>query len=198
MTRIRRDTDLIQATLDLRRAGELLAHPCVHGDKPHTLGTHLFHATRDMRPGIKAAGPGANTNSGTGEPSLEQTQRDAHDDYLALVERAQTVALDLVGFIERNRPDREFAVVEAPTSDDDWCRACLAAGYCEPRFRNESLCRWCTEYRLAWRIEPPIDIIKLRKDGKRISVGQITASNKTERKRLNIEKRKQQREQRTA
>lgn len=198
MTRIRRDTDLVQAILELRRAGELLAHPCEcseRPDKPHMLGDHLFQSTKDMRPGIKASAPGLRAGNGDSselEPVAEPT--DTHDQFCAVVGKGQAVARDIIGFIERHRPDRKLVVVRPEGSDDDWCRACLAAGHCEPRFRNESLCRWCTEYRLTWRIEPPQDIVTLRHTGqtRKITVGQIMASNKAERKRLNAEKRKQQ------
>lgn len=197
MTRIRRSEDLVSAIVDLRRAGELLAHPCAcidRPDKPHMLGDHLWQSTKDMRPGIRASAAAltAGSNGDGLEPTAEPT--DPHDELAALVGRGQDIARDIIGFIERHRPDRKLTAVTTPSSDDEWCRACLAAGYCEPRFRDESLCRWCTEYRLAWRIEPPADIVALRHtgQGRKITVGQITASNKAERKRLNAEKRKKQ------
>jgi len=190
--RIRNDTDLVQATLDLRRAGELLAHPCdctERPGKPHMLGDHLWSSTKDMRPGIRASA--ADLRGSNGDTDLEPNEpTDPHDLYRTLVEAAQVAALDLTGFIERHRPDRKLVVVRPEDADDDWCEAHLAAGYCEARFRNEPLCRFCAEYRLTYRLNPPADIIALREQGKRITLGQITASNKAERKRLNAEKRK--------
>jgi hypothetical protein len=194
VTAIRRDGELVQAILDLRRAGELLAHPCEcseRPDKPHMLGDHLFQATKDMRPGIKASAPGLR-GGGSSETDTEPSSdpRDPHLEFCAVVGKGQAIARDIIGFIERHRPDRKLVVVRPEGSDDDWCQAHLAAGYCEVRFRNEPLCRWCTEYRLTYRLDPPADIITMREQGKRITVGQITASNKAERKRLNVEKRK--------
>jgi hypothetical protein len=198
VTSIRRDTDLVQAIIDLRRAGELLAHPCEcseRPDKPHMLGDHLFQSTKDMRPGIKASaaelrGGGVSETGDDGEDASDP--RDPHLEFCAVVGRGQAIARDIIGFIERHRPDRKLTVVRLEGADDDWCEAHLAAGRCEPRWRNEPLCRWCTEYRLTYRLNPPADIIAMREQGKRITVGQITASNKAERKRLIAERRKQQ------
>lgn len=197
MTRIRSSEDLVAAILDLRRAGELLAHPCDCTDrpgKPHMLGDHLWQSTKDMRPGIRATAPGLTGGNGSSDTEASAEPADPHDEFCDVVTRGQTAARDIIGLVERLRPDRKLTAVPAAPSDDNWCRACLVAGYCMPRFRDESLCKWCVEYRLTWRIEPPADIVTLRHTGqaRKITVGQITASNKAERKRLNAEKRKKQ------
>lgn len=194
MSWLRRSEDLVIATLDGRRAGELLAHPCGcgnHDGTAHSLGQHLWDATKDMTPnGVSAVTYEAKGSSATSDTDAAPAAAlDPHDQYRRLVDAWRNTALDLAAFIEKHRPDRHLEAVQA-LSDDQWCRACLAAGYCSTLLREGPLCRWCTEFALAYRMDPPAELLVARAEGRRITQPMVDAAVRAERQRLKAERRK--------
>lgn len=150
--------------------------PCPDPECP-TIGDHVWRATRDGRPGIRAAtlDPGHST----GHPGLQLPQPDrdgtarAHDELrrtIGELERHTNRLHDLIGAW---RPDRERATQAA--SSDDWCRHHLELiGTCEPRYRGDR-CRWCYDFHATNAVLPPVEILTARARGDRITQGMITA-----------------------
>lgn len=193
MTWLRRPEDLVIATLDGRRAGELLAHPCGcgnHNGTAHSIGEHLWDSTRNMTPGIKAASYEARGSSTDETTGPTQPGTDDHQTYRDLVIAWRNAALDLSAFIEKRRPDRQLAAVPEPSSDDNWCRACLTAGHCQPRFRDTPLCRWCTEFRLAYRMDPPAPLLTIRHERGRVTQRDVDLAVMEQRKQQRAQRRK--------
>lgn len=73
--------------------------------------------------------------------------------------------------------------------DPDWCSSCQRdGGYCEPigrlpdgtpRRRGKLggwLCRWCEGFLAAHGVEPPLEILRMRHAGKRITQADIAAA----------------------
>lgn len=70
-----------------------------------------------------------------------------------------------------HRPtDRTLAANQ--THSDDWCRSCLRLQRCEP-IRALGLCRWCQDFRHAWQQDPPIAILFMHHDGRRITEADV-------------------------
>ncbi len=64
---------------------------------------------------------------------------------------------------ENQRPDRPVL---------DCCRVCSRPGKPEPIYRSER-CRWCYDFWLMWRNDVPEPILKMRREGRRISESDI-------------------------
>jgi hypothetical protein len=59
---------------------------------------------------------------------------------------------------EQQRPDRP----------ELGCRVCSRPGKPEPIYRAER-CRWCYDFWLLWKVDAPDSLLKLRREGKRIT-----------------------------
>ena len=55
-----------------------------------------------------------------------------------------------------------------PDRPEFGCRVCSRPGKPEPIYRAER-CRWCYDFWLLWRADVPEPILKLRREGKRIT-----------------------------
>lgn len=153
--------------------------------KPHTQGEHIMRAKQDQRPGPKAANTdprvaGASTDTGPDnsnddrDPPPDRTV-DGPDEYAAAVAAYQQAARRVIDLTEAARPDR---APQHPikTTADEWCRVHLKAiRVCEPRHRGD-LCRWCNDFRIAYRIDPPETILRARHEGQRITQPMVTAA----------------------
>jgi hypothetical protein len=162
-------------TLDLRHAGELLAHPCQCGRNHCTLGTHIWQATRDMDPGPKAQNTDPKVRGHSTPADHTEPDPALHLEYRRLVTEAQTAAQHLTAFIGRIRPDRILHNPPILTTAQDWCRNHLnTIGVCEPRYRGD-LCRFCYDVQLAEGTEPPQALLVMRHRGDRLTTEDVTA-----------------------
>jgi hypothetical protein len=189
---IRRASDLTLAALDIRRAGELLLHPCGCNGRDHSLGEHLWRSTADMEPGIRASNTDPRVvSSGQSDPSDSDT--DPTVSLRRSLQRIVQVGVDaaevITDFVTQHRPDRT-TTEPAKTTDDDWCRCHLAAGLCEPRFRNHTVCRWCYEFDLAYRMDPPTGLLLLRHQSPKLKDSDVTEAVRAERLRLKGERKR--------
>jgi hypothetical protein len=188
---VRRASDIHLAALDIRRAGEQLMHPCGCNGKPHTLAEHLWRSTKDMEPSIRASNTdpkvGGSSTDGEGDTDTDPTiSVSLH--YRQLVQAVHSAALLLTDFVAAHRPDR-IITVTPPINDDIWCRAHLRAGLCEPRFRDEPLCRWCHDFYLAYKLDPPIGLLLHRHQVGKVKDTEVVAAVKAERAAIRAAKR---------
>lgn len=151
--------------------------------KPHSLGEHIMRSKRDQRPGPRAANTdprvaGASTDAGEDnrkdrEPPPDRTVN-GDDEYAAAVDAFHDAARTLIDLTQTARPDR--APEHPTTSRDEWCRVHLKAiGACEPRARGD-LCRWCNDFTIAYRVDPPEVILRARHEGQRVTQPMIVAA----------------------
>lgn len=189
MSRSVRSDELPQLTQTLRRAGEQLAHPCRCGKPDCTLGDHVWRSTKSMGPGPRAANldPMARgwrydedgeavPNDTTGEAAINPEPADLHVEYMTRLNDAMRAASELGVFIDRYRPDR---TVPLPDDDsaDQWCRNCLIYAVCSPPYRDETRCRDCRDFHLAYKpLERPETLIKAKRDGRRITQPMVDAA----------------------
>lgn len=174
--------DIPQLGLEARRLGELLVTncPCPHTDrwlKAHTLGEHLWHATRNMAPGVRAQAfePRMNTPTPTTHDTDPPPDPDLAGRYQSLTRKASYAIRDLTRFIETYRPDRHMPTGPAFT-DTDWCRNHLnVLGTCEPRYRGDT-CRRCYGVKLTTGHLPPLAILQAWNDGIRVTDQTLAAA----------------------
>jgi hypothetical protein len=116
-----------------------------------TLGEHVWLATRDMTPGIRAqsfepATANGNTFPFDTDPPPDRTLN-IDIQFTNAVAAYWHAAKDLTRLIDRHRPDRWTPLPE-PASDDRWCRNHLQTiGACVDRYRGD-LCRLCYDLHL--------------------------------------------------
>jgi hypothetical protein len=89
--------------------------------------------------------------------------------------RELNVAYNITARYQRPRRDRKPGRTIV-SLDDGWCSSCQRDGdHLEPvwdgRYRN--LCRWCAEFTLAEGCEPPLSLLRLRHQGKRITADMV-------------------------
>lgn len=58
------------------------------------------------------------------------------------------------------------------TTDEEWCRSCLRIDWFCPRSRGD-LCRWCRDFQATEGQLPPIDLLRARRDGRRITEAMV-------------------------
>jgi len=113
----------------------------------------------------------------------------------------------------RTRTDRELVQVlllypphairaeRAKAAGGEWCQSCYRDGqYHEPvSFRSarsggeayySGRCRWCGAFRSEHRIDPPVRLLRLRHEGRRITVADVTDAIADERRLAAEEKTK--------
>lgn len=165
--------DLPAVTVSTRRAGELLAHPCLCGRKGCTIGEHVLRSTKELEPGQHAQQLDPSRTNPPDDaipfPDLQEppdATEGVHNEYRRLIAEAHNACDALAVFIDRYRPDRTTPL---PGSTGDlWCRVCLSDGRCEPRHRGD-LCSWDYSFRRIYHIDPPAELVKARHLGQRIT-----------------------------
>ncbi len=184
-----RASDLRTVALSARRLSEALATPCGCPRDGCTIGEHVYRATRDGRPGVRAQQldeTRARHPAGGRSPDVDKRpdrNAGAHDELrrLAATIHADTEALAIL--IATWRPDRHR---DDTTSDSDWCRHHLdTIGVCEPRYRGDQ-CRRCYDFTRAKRFRPPDAILLAWHRGERVTdkmVRDAQPSRKRRRKR---------------
>lgn len=55
-----------------------------------------------------------------------------------------------------------------PDHPEEGCRVCSRPGKPEPIYRAER-CRWCYDFWILWKVDPPHSLLKLRRQGGRIT-----------------------------
>lgn len=174
--------ELPLATLDGYRVALTLAAPCHCGRQPCTLGVHLWHATRDMTPGIPAHAYEPRTLTPSGPPSDADPRPDptalAHQRYNQLLAGWQQASLELLRFVEGHRPDRWVPPPDVVLTDEHWCANHLTNfGTCEIRHRGD-LCRWCDDIRRLHGFTPDPTLMRARHVGARITDHDIADAKK--------------------
>lgn len=94
-----------------------------------------------------------------------------HKRYTAAITQA-LVAMQLADSIRAKWNPAHSASV-TPDPDDLWCKSCMRDdGYCWPvddNYRGKKLCRWCAEFFNNEGQMPPLSILRLRHQSKRIT-----------------------------
>lgn len=85
------------------------------------------------------------------------------DNLLLDLQVAMTYLRRLPAHIEKATPAHQH-----PDRPEDGCRICSRPGKPEPIYRAER-CEWCYRFWLLWRADAPEPILKLRREGKRIT-----------------------------
>jgi len=170
--------ELPLATLDLHRAALALAAPCHCGRTNCNLATHLWHATNDMTPGIRAIAYEPRTITPTGPPTDHEPRPDptitAHLDYIQDIQTAARAARTLLARIESHRPDRWIPPIDTSTSDAEWCTNHLAHfGTCEPRYTTKDFhsdyCRWCYDTSRLHGFLPDRPLMRIRHEARKVT-----------------------------
>lgn len=129
--------------------------------------------TRDGFPASNGGGGGGASKKGGDYgggvvPSLAlagdtNEDRKHWDNLLLDLQVAMTYLRRLPAYIEKATPAHQHPdrLVEA-------CRVCSRPGKPEPIYRAER-CRWCYDFWLLWKADVPAGILKLRREGKRIT-----------------------------
>jgi hypothetical protein len=174
--------ELPLATLDLHRAALALAAPCHCGRTNCNLATHLWHATKDMTPGIRAQAYEPRTITPGGPPTDHEPRPDptitAHTDYTRDVQAAARAARTLLARIESHRPDRWIPPVDTTISDSEFCTNHLENfGSCELRHRGD-LCRFCDDIRRLHGFTPDRPLMRAKHEGRRITDRDIADARK--------------------
>lgn len=104
----------------------------------------------------------------TGDLAAQGTDR-AHAD-ARRCERALAQAARSLLEADRIRANMTArANTETVADPTEWCRNCLAAGYCAPRTANGGLwCSWCRGVKQAYGLVPPPEIIHSHHEGRRV------------------------------
>lgn len=170
-----RSDQLPLVTLDLRHAGEVLAHPCQCGRPQCTLGRHVWQATLDMDPGPRAQNTDPKVRgSSAGDTPDRDPDPALHLEYRRLIGDAWHAARALNDFVARVRPDRILRNPPVLSSVEDWCRNHIdKIASCEPRYRGD-LCRYCYEFKSTEGVLPPQSILLMRHRGERLTAKDIT------------------------
>jgi hypothetical protein len=177
VTRRVRRSDIPLIAVDQRHIGELLLYPCHCGRDDCTLGEHVWRTASNLTPGIRAqnfdpvAHIGGPPDDNLPFPDIDEPVDQTailFDEYRRRLRRWRDDGDWLGDLINALRPDRDRPKPEK-TSVEDWCTSCLRIGKVEPRYRGD-LCRWdydlCRAYVLT---QPPIELVKARHEGKRIT-----------------------------
>jgi len=181
VTRPVQRADLPHVVLALRRAGELLGHPC-RCRSNCTIGDHEWRSTADMAPGVRAqvADPTAAGGIAASEPHGDSDEpgddwllgpgadptTSAHARYVELLTAARDAAYALDAFVQAHRPDRRVPTLEV-TTDSDWCRNHLdTIGVCVARYRGDA-CRDCYEFKQTYRLDAPASLLQAKHEGKK-------------------------------
>lgn len=85
------------------------------------------------------------------------------DNLLLDLQVAMTYLRRLPAHIEKATPAHQH-----PDRAEDGCRVCSRPGKPEPIYRAER-CEWCYRFWLLWKADAPPAILKLRREGKRIT-----------------------------
>lgn len=170
------DSERPRVAAAIRTAGELFE---VHGDLMLTL-------THDWARGPKAANldPDSRGNRWDKEnqafipsdPTGEAVLHARADLHPELQKRLARMVEDAYWI-------RDLAHVLAPIvapsemndKDERWCNHHLRVGICEPRHRGAD-CRFCYDFRLLWKVYPPLRLVKDRNEGKKITEQSIKAA----------------------
>jgi hypothetical protein len=190
----------------LRRAGELIAHPCGCGREDCTLGEHIYDSTRNMSAGLKAANldPGRRgwryeedhdgvvwpipIGDSTGEAAIESESADPHDEYMRTLVEAAQLAARVIDDVSALRPDRR-PEVPGESDADEFCRHHMdTIGVWEQRHRGDE-CRVCYDFRRQWQMLPPEPLLRARHEGRRWTDRMVAEAVRHERARRKAKKK---------
>lgn len=137
---------------------------------------HLARAYRNL----DAAQPGYRTDTlpigrstgGGSQPERHETIT-ADRARMALVELRHHARLALASAAAVRRIASAWSFPPLPTATlrvdpDDWCVSCIRIGKCSPRVRKD-LCRWCDDFTRAEHQRPPIKLVKMHHEGRKIT-----------------------------
>lgn len=186
-------SDIPQIAAILRLAGELLdAH-----------GSEAWDTTIEWDRGVSAqALTGTTSGGGPADPTgnISHSEPDHHREFKKLLERIASDAAQITALVNATNPaltTRPTIKLDESVADDGWCVSCHRDDrMCEPvseRYSGKGWCRWCGDWHHAHGFLPPIDILRDRHRGKRISKQRVDEAirdhNRTSRQKRRSRKR---------
>lgn len=90
-------------------------------------------------------------------------ERKAWDEWLMDVQVAMTYLRRAVVVLDKATPAQQH-----PDRPEFGCRVCSRPGKPELIYRSDR-CRWCYDFWILWKVDAPAAILKLRREGKRIT-----------------------------
>ena len=167
--------DIPQIAALARLAGELLeAH-----------GHEAWDTTVEWDRGVSAATLTGTSHSGgisdpTGTVAATAVDRGRdpqhHRRLRQLLDQLATTSRLVVDLLAQTNPAltvRPVHPIDESVADDGWCISCHRDDrWCEPissHYSGKKLCRWCGDFAGAHQMMPPLDIIRDRHRGKRIT-----------------------------
>lgn len=171
--------DIPRVAAAIRTAGELFE---VHGSL-------MLDLTSDWAQGAKAANLDPDSRGNRWETDEDGFSQPIPADPTgeAVLHARGDVATELQKRLARLADDslwlKDMAHVLAPIvppstmneKNDLWCNHHLRVGMCEPRHRGDD-CRFCYDFRLLWKVHPPISLLRERSNGKRLTEAGIKAA----------------------
>lgn len=162
------------ADAQARNTAELVK-PCTCS-RPNcrTIGEHIWWATKEAAPGIKAANMDPGRSSGTGGITIPDPRDAALAHEHATLHRLLADMADntraFQAFLDRWAGHRERV---AHVDESDWCRHHLETTQaCEPRYRGD-LCRRCYDFGRAQGHMPPAILLTAWHRGERVNARQV-------------------------
>lgn len=161
--------DALQSDLDDLRHG-ILDRSRSDGKRWSLTAEQLFdRAIARPRETVTTSGGGRPAGSHSSPTESAATTKDSEEvvRLRELVTHVRTALLcldDAVKTLDRATPDQQ----RPDRPDLNACRVCSRPGKPEPVYRAER-CRWCYDFWILWKVDTPPAILKMRREGKRIS-----------------------------
>lgn len=168
-----RNARLWQAT-GVRASGTRTGGPALWCD------THDRTLTRCLEDHLDCTGRYQTRSDPAGETAIELGADQAAADHAELIRLAHQLPR-LVALVDRyeTRPGRG-----ASLPDIDWCRSCYRNDrHHQPIERDREghayfagLCRWCGAFKAEHQVEPPLELLRARHLGQRITTRMVTSA----------------------
>lgn len=189
-------TDLDRIAETVTRAGELLTGGRAHTalDRAWTWRGNLHAPSYDPtgRSGHRhdvydEAGDTvvvAIPNDPTGEARTTTTDQLRHLRLVAAIEALFTAAALAVELIVDTAPEAPKPPADATDPGDGWCRSCYRDNrhltpehtHRDGTVKHRGACSWCAGFRTDYGQDPPLELLRLRHAGKRVTVRDITTA----------------------
>lgn len=139
-----------------------------------------WRALHAQQPGFPGGGGSCNSEGGSQPERLHDTYRNDPAiidlDRLDQAARRALMQATVVYDVATRWGPATMRTTDHDTSGDDWCFSCWRDNrYCEPvaNGRYARYCRWCGEFYAAYRVVPPLELIKARHAGRRITTAMV-------------------------
>ena len=136
---------------------------------------HLARAFRNLQaaqPGFRSDTMGNGGGGGDSQPERHDTINGDRA-RMALVELKHHTRLMHASAAAVRRITSAWSFPPLPNATlrvdpEDWCVSCIRIAKCSPRARGE-LCRWCDDFTRTEHARPPVKLVKLHHEGRRIT-----------------------------